>query len=52
VKTFQDNATGSNGDRAGLRAMFDAAGRHEFDVVLVWACGRVTREGTANSWST
>src|SRR5215470_9093740 len=40
VRVFEDSATGSNGDRPGFKAMFDAASRHEFDVVLVWACDR------------
>jgi DNA invertase Pin-like site-specific DNA recombinase len=45
VKVFEDSATGSNGDRPGFKAMFDAASRHEFDVVLVWSVDRITREG-------
>jgi DNA invertase Pin-like site-specific DNA recombinase len=47
VRTFEDSATGSNGHRPGLKALFDAVSRREMDVVLVWACDRVTREGTA-----
>ena len=42
VRTFEDSSTGSNGDRPGLKALFDAASRHEVDVVLVLACDRIT----------
>jgi DNA invertase Pin-like site-specific DNA recombinase len=47
VKQFVDSGfTGSNGHRPALKALFESASRREFDVLLVWACDRLTREGT------
>jgi hypothetical protein len=42
---FVDQASGARNDRAGLRAILDAAHRREFDGVLVWALDRLSREG-------
>lgn len=42
-----DHASGARGaaKRPQLAAMFDAAHRRQFDLVLVWALDRLTREG-------
>ncbi len=45
VAEYIDQASGSRADRAGLRALLDAAHRREFDGVLVWALDRLSREG-------
>ena len=47
VREFTDTATGSNGDREGLRQVLEAAARREFDLLLVYAVDRVSREGAA-----
>jgi hypothetical protein len=44
---YIDQSTSKHGERDQFKAMFDAAARHEFDAVLVWALDRFTREGTA-----
>lgn len=43
---FIDNASGSNGNRPALKAMFQAASLREFDLLLFWSLDRLTREGT------
>lgn len=45
VGEFVDEASGTRADRAGLRALLDAAHRREFDTVLLWALDRLSREG-------
>jgi len=45
VAEYIDQASGTRADRAGLRALLDAAHRREFDGVLVWALDRLSREG-------
>ncbi|MGO9893126.1 MAG: recombinase family protein [Bryobacteraceae bacterium] len=42
---YIDRATGKNTDRDALQAMFEDASRKKFDVLLVWALDRLTREG-------
>jgi len=42
---YIDHESGKHSDRDAFRAMFEAASRREFDVVLVWALDRFTREG-------
>lgn len=42
---FTDIASGGKSDRDGLKQMFDAASRREFDLVLFWALDRLSREG-------
>ena len=46
VQEFMDKASGKRGDRVQFQAMFEAAGRREFDAVLFWSLDRFTREGT------
>ena len=43
--SIYDEASGARNDRAGLRALLDAAHRREFDGVLIWALDRLSREG-------
>lgn len=43
VREFLDHASGSRNDRAEYRAMPEAAGRRQFDVLLVWRYGRFAR---------
>src|SRR5256712_2039193 len=46
VKTYRDDGiSGAKADRPGLTAMLDAAHRREFDVLLIWALDRLSREG-------
>lgn len=48
---YVDHATGKNGDRDQFKAMFADATRRKFDVVLVWALDRLTREGVAGTFA-
>jgi len=43
---YVERGSGGNGDREQFRAMFDAASRREFDLVLFWALDRFSREGS------
>ncbi len=45
VHEYIDIATGKNGDREQFQAMFTAASRREFDLVLFWSLDRLSREG-------
>jgi len=42
---YEDHVSGKTGDREAFRRMFEDASRRCFDVVLVWALDRLTREG-------
>lgn len=43
---YVDHASGKRSDnRPAFNAMFDAAGRREFDCVLFWSLDRLSREG-------
>jgi DNA invertase Pin-like site-specific DNA recombinase len=44
---FVDELSGARADRPGLQAALAAAHRREFDVLLVWALDRLSREGIA-----
>jgi DNA invertase Pin-like site-specific DNA recombinase len=44
-REYVDIATGKNGDRAQFKAMFAAASRREFDLVLFWSLDRLSRAG-------
>lgn len=46
VSEFADISTGGNSDREQFQAMFEAAERREFDVLLFWSLDRLSREGT------
>ena len=45
VAEYEDRESGAKADRPQFKAMFAAAARHEFDVVLVWSLDRFSREG-------
>jgi len=42
---FCDSASGGSTDRKQFKAMFAAASRREFDVLLFWSLDRLSREG-------
>jgi DNA invertase Pin-like site-specific DNA recombinase len=44
-KVYTDIASGKNGDRTAFKALFVAASRREFDLVLFWSLDRFSREG-------
>jgi len=45
VDEYTDYESGSKGDRAQFRQMFEDASRRKFDLVLFWALDRLSREG-------
>lgn len=47
---YIDHASGKSGDREQYRSLFVDASRRKFDVVLVWALDRFTREGVAETF--
>jgi DNA invertase Pin-like site-specific DNA recombinase len=46
VKEYVDHGTGSNGNRDQFRAMFDAAAKRRFSLLLFFSLDRLSREGT------
>lgn len=51
IREFVDHATGKHSDREQFQAMFEAASRREFSVVVVWALDRFTREGIGETFA-
>jgi DNA invertase Pin-like site-specific DNA recombinase len=47
---YMDHETGKHAKRAQFQALFAAASRREFDLVLVWALDRFTREGVSETF--
>ena len=45
VAVYAETVSGARSDRVALAAVLTAAHRREFDVLLVWALDRVSREG-------
>src|SRR6516164_10599883 len=45
VKTYDDTASGKNGNRPAFKRMLGDAASHRFDLVVFWALDRLTREG-------
>jgi DNA invertase Pin-like site-specific DNA recombinase len=45
VHEYVDVASGGNADRQEFRALFAAASRREFDLILFWSLDRFSREG-------
>ena len=45
TQEFVDTETGSTADRPQFQAMFKAASRRTFDVLLLWSLDRLSREG-------
>ena len=48
---YIDQASGKTGDRDAFKRLFPDASRRLFDVVVVWALDRFTREGVPSSTS-
>jgi DNA invertase Pin-like site-specific DNA recombinase len=46
VVEFEDVITGGTSDRPAFNAMFEAAARKEFELVLFWSLDRLSSEGT------
>ena len=49
VQVYRDMATGKNSDRPALNKMLKDAHRHVFDVIVVWALDRLSREGMSRT---
>jgi DNA invertase Pin-like site-specific DNA recombinase len=47
---YIDRTTGKHSDREQFRAMFAAASRREFDILVTWALDRLSREGVAKTF--
>src|SRR5439155_848682 len=47
---YVDQASGKTGDRESFKRLFADASRRQFDVVLVWALDRFTREGVLETF--
>lgn len=47
---YIDHVTGSTADRDAFRKLFEDASRKKFDIVLVWALDRFTREGVLETF--
>jgi DNA invertase Pin-like site-specific DNA recombinase len=47
---YIDHATGKTGERDAFKRMFADASRRQFDVVVVWALDRFTREGVLETF--
>jgi DNA invertase Pin-like site-specific DNA recombinase len=45
VREYVDVGSGGNGDRQEFKALFAAASRREFDLILFWSLDRFSREG-------
>jgi len=49
VEEYVDRASGKHSDRERFQAMFAAASRRKFDLVLFWSLDRFSREGTVET---
>jgi DNA invertase Pin-like site-specific DNA recombinase len=49
VHEYRDHASGKSSKRPQFEAMFEAASRREFDVLLFWSLDRLSREGTVET---
>ncbi|MGA9390595.1 MAG: recombinase family protein [Candidatus Sulfotelmatobacter sp.] len=49
VSEYIDRVSGKHSDREKFQAMFAAASRREFDVVVFWSLDRFSREGTVET---
>ena len=45
VEEYIDRESAKNGNRGAFKRLFEDASRRKFDVVVVWALDRLTREG-------
>src|SRR5215471_770130 len=50
VAEYIDHVTGKHSDREEFKAMFTAASRREFDLLVTWALDRLSREGVAKTF--
>jgi DNA invertase Pin-like site-specific DNA recombinase len=48
---YIDHESGGRADRGEFRRMFSDAAQRRFDLVLVWALDRLTREGVAETFN-
>ena len=49
AQVYRDMATGKNSNRPALNKMLKDAHRHAFDVIVVWALDRLSREGMSRT---
>lgn len=49
VAEYTDKMSGSRADRQQFKAMFEAASKREFDILLFWSLDRLSREGTVET---
>ncbi len=49
VQVYRDTAAGKNSVRPALNKMLKDAHRHAFDVIIVWALDRLSREGMSRT---
>jgi DNA invertase Pin-like site-specific DNA recombinase len=49
IQEYVDMASGSNGDRKEFLKMLEDADKRKFDLLLVWALDRLSREGISNT---
>lgn len=49
VEEYIDLASGGNGDRENFLRMLNDADKHKFDLLLIWALDRLSREGISNT---
>ena len=49
VAEFSDELSGSTSDRPQFKAMFQAASRRQFDILLFWSLDRLSREGVLDT---
>jgi len=50
TEEYLDHVSGKTGDRESFKRLFVDASRRQFDVVLVWALDRFTREGVLETF--
>ena len=48
-KEYVDYASGGDSNRPQFQAMLNDARKHEFDLILIWALDRFSREGILNT---
>lgn len=49
VREYVDYASGGNSNRPQFQEMLEDAGKHKFDIILIWALDRFSREGILNT---
>lgn len=51
VQEYIEYASGGNSNRPKFQQMLNEARKHEFDIILIWALDRFSREGILNTLS-